>query len=193
LPGRHKNSGSIITLTTKKTVVGRGADCDLVIPHLSVSRRHAELSVEDGSLRVRDLKSRNGTFVDEQRIDSSPVEAGQLLRFGSVSFLITASGTDDLDSDAETASLSQARDSMLAEVERLNLTAAQRRVLDVLLDGLPEKQVAAKLRISQHTVHNHIRKIYVAACVGSRAELLAKFVSRKAFHRIRIASRIDGE
>jgi len=189
----QKNSGSTITLTSRKTVVGRAPTCDLVVPDLSISRRHAELLVEGGSLSVRDLKSHNGTYVDGQRIESSQVGAGQLLRFGSVTFLVTSSGSDGLEADAETQSLSQARDSMLAEVEQLNLTAAQRRVFDLLLDGLPEKQVAARLKISPHTVHNHTRKIYLAAKVGSRAELLANFVSREAFNRICIPRGLRAE
>jgi pSer/pThr/pTyr-binding forkhead associated (FHA) protein len=189
--GTGKRSGSIITLSLKTTVVGRGPTCDVVIPHLSISRRHAELSLTGMSLTVRDLESRNGTYVDEHRIDSSEVRAGQLLRFGSVTFLIEGDPRADVSPDAETQSLSQARDSMLAEVEKLNLTAAQRRVFDLLLDGLPEKQVAARLKISPHTVHNHVRAIYVAASVGSRAELLARFVAREAFNRICIPSNFD--
>src|ERR1700733_6109714 len=59
--GSAKRSGSTITLSSKTTVVGRGPTCDLVIPHLSISRRHAELSLTGASLTVRDLKSRNGT------------------------------------------------------------------------------------------------------------------------------------
>jgi DNA-binding CsgD family transcriptional regulator len=180
----EKRSGSVITLASKKTTVGRAPSCDLVIPHLSVSRCHAELSVIGASLTVHDFKSRNGTFVDEHRIESSEVRAGQLLRFGSITFLIAANAAAIANEDVETQSLSQARDSMLAEAEGLNLTAAQRRVFDLLLEGLPEKRIARKLKISQHTVHNHVRKIYVAARVGSRPELLAQFVSRKAFNRI---------
>jgi pSer/pThr/pTyr-binding forkhead associated (FHA) protein len=188
--GTGKRSGSVITLSLRTTVVGRGPTCDVVIPHLSISRRHAELSLTGMSLTVRDLESRNGTYVDEHRIDSSEVRAGQLLRFGSVTFLIEGGSAAD-SPEAETQSLSQARDSMLAEVEKLNLTAAQRRVFDLLLDGLPEKQVAARLKISPHTVHNHVRAIYVAASVGSRAELLARFVAREAFNRICIPSNFD--
>lgn len=187
----EKHSGSTITLTSKKTLVGRGPTCDLVIPHLSISRCHAELSLAGALLTVRDLKSRNGTYVDEHRIESSEVRAGQLLRFGSITFLIASTSPAVADEDVETQSLDQARDSMLAEVERLGLTAAQRRVFDLLLEGLPEKQVAARLKISPHTVHNHVRKIYVAARVGSRAELLARFVSREAFKRICIPSNLD--
>jgi DNA-binding CsgD family transcriptional regulator len=189
--GIGKRSGSRITLSSKTTLVGRAPTCDLVISDLSVSRRHAELSLTDAALVVRDLESRNGTYVDERKIESSEVRAGQLVRFGSVAFLIEAGLSAAQSPDVETQSVSDARDSMLAEIDKLDLTAAQRRVFELLLDGLPEKQVAGKLKISPHTVHNHVRAIYVAASVGSRAELLARFVSREAFNRICIPSKLD--
>jgi pSer/pThr/pTyr-binding forkhead associated (FHA) protein len=189
-----KRSASTVVLTSRKTLVGRAQTCDLVIPHLSVSRCHAELSVTGTTLAVQDLKSHNGTYVDENRVEASEVRPGQLLRFGSVTFLITSSAPGGAASaDAETQSLSRAQDSIRAEFEQANLTEAQRRVFELLLEGLSEKQVGARLKISPHTVHNHVRKIYLAARVGSRPELLAIFVSRDAFHRICIPSEFAGE
>ena len=40
--------------------------------------------------------------------------------------------------------------------------------------GFAEKAVAAQLGLSRHTVHNHVRAIYRAYGVRSRAELLAR-------------------
>jgi DNA-binding CsgD family transcriptional regulator len=48
-----------------------------------------------------------------------------------------------------------------------------RRVLDLLLTGDGEKQVAAKLGLSRHTVHQYVKTLYAALGVGSRGELLA--------------------
>ena len=53
------------------------------------------------------------------------------------------------------------------------LTRAQCRVLMRLLDGLSEKDTAEALKISPHTVHNHVRDIYSILNVHSRGELLA--------------------
>ena len=53
----------------------------------------------------------------------------------------------------------------------------QRSTLDLLLDGKSEKEVAARLDISPHTVHNHVKEIYKRMNVNSRPELLALFVS----------------
>jgi pSer/pThr/pTyr-binding forkhead associated (FHA) protein len=50
--------------THRKLVVGRARDCDILLTHESVSRRHAELALDgDGGFSVRDLESAGGTFV----------------------------------------------------------------------------------------------------------------------------------
>lgn len=57
-----------------------------------VSRRHAEISFEDGHWLIRDLGSSNKTFVQEQDKDLAPIEAdtelsdGQFLSFGNARF-----------------------------------------------------------------------------------------------------------
>lgn len=49
-------------------VIGRQEDCDIVLPSSSVSRRHAELFVEDGRCFIEDLNSANGVTVDGQKV-----------------------------------------------------------------------------------------------------------------------------
>lgn len=49
-------------------LIGRRADCPICIQAPSVSRVHARLDVERDRLRIEDLRSKNGTFVDGRRI-----------------------------------------------------------------------------------------------------------------------------
>lgn len=66
-------------------VVGRAEGNGVVIDHVTVSRRHAQLRIEDGRLIVEDLGSATGTYVAGQRIPGNTpnlVEDGQQLRFG---------------------------------------------------------------------------------------------------------------
>jgi hypothetical protein len=70
-----------------KAIVGRAADCDVVLDDDSVSRRHALLARDErGFYRVCDLDSGNGTFLDGKEIGKEPVlvPAGARLRFGEV-------------------------------------------------------------------------------------------------------------
>jgi DNA-binding CsgD family transcriptional regulator len=61
--------------------------------------------------------------------------------------------------------------------QRLNET------LSLLLDGLSEKQVAGKLRLSVTTVHRYVGKLYQHFQVSSRPELLAYFIRRAPAQR----------
>jgi hypothetical protein len=68
-------------------VVGRSDGNGVVIDHVSVSRRHAQLLLQSGDLVVEDLGSANGTFVGSQRLGANAptkVEEGQAIRFGDV-------------------------------------------------------------------------------------------------------------
>ncbi len=79
--------------------------------------------------------------------------------------------------------------SLLVLEERLKQTAVapprtaegmsrrQRQVLEFLLAGDGEKQVAAKLGISKNTVHNYVTALYRHFDVSSRSELMAIFIS----------------
>lgn len=64
--------------------IGRGADCDLVVGHPSVSRAHAELIEDGGHWRLNDLGSKNGTFVDGIATLGQALPRNAWLRLGDV-------------------------------------------------------------------------------------------------------------
>lgn len=67
------------------TVVGREAGCTIVVEDPSVSRRHAELVLKGGRLTIKDLGSKNHTYIDEQRIAKEvEVTEGRAITFGLV-------------------------------------------------------------------------------------------------------------
>lgn len=63
-----------------------------------------------------------------------------------------------------------------AKPDRPPLAPSLRRVLAELLRGCSEKQIARTLRLSPHTVHEHIKKLYRHFDVTSRPELMARFI-----------------
>jgi adenylate cyclase len=73
-------------------VIGRSADqCELVVPHATVSRRHARLSLAGEALQVEDLGSTNGTAINGVALAAgAPValHAGSKLRIGDVDLVI---------------------------------------------------------------------------------------------------------
>jgi len=55
------------------------------------------------------------------------------------------------------------------------LTRRMRQILELLVQGQSEKEVAHHLGLSPHTVHIHVTRMYTRLGVNSRAELLARF------------------
>ena len=56
------------------------------------------------------------------------------------------------------------------------LSPRMRQTLGFLIQGDSERQIALKLKISQHTVHVYVRQLYKRFDVNSRGELLARFI-----------------
>lgn len=74
------------------TVIGRKTDADLRIPLDEISRSHCELSVTDDEVILRDLDSRNGTFLNNEEISEAPIKAGDRIRLGPVVFVVQIDG-----------------------------------------------------------------------------------------------------
>jgi len=72
-------------------VLGRSAACDLQLNDPMVSRRHARIFTEAGSLFVEDLGSNNGTFVDNKRLQAEQkveIREKQLIMVGDVKLTV---------------------------------------------------------------------------------------------------------
>ena len=65
-----------------------------------------------------------------------------------------------------------------AAAENEALSERERQVLDLLSHGHPEKQIADRLKISPHTVHTYIRRIYEKLHVHSHAQAVAKYAGQ---------------
>lgn len=70
--------------------IGRAEGNHHIIPHGSVSSRHCEIVVDNGTVSVRDLGSTNGTFIEDQPVQRQPLNHGQRIRFGGVEYLLEA-------------------------------------------------------------------------------------------------------
>lgn len=75
-----------------KVVVGRRLECDLRIPTNDVSREHCEISSNGVILKVKDLGSSNGTFVNGRRVTEAQLKAGDKLGVGPVVFVVQIDG-----------------------------------------------------------------------------------------------------
>ena len=84
---KGSGAGKEIKIPTPKGVVGRDEDCHLRPKSDAISRRHCILYVRDGQLQIRDLKSKNGTFVNGDRIKEDRVlKDRDKVNFGPLAF-----------------------------------------------------------------------------------------------------------
>jgi DNA-binding winged helix-turn-helix (wHTH) protein len=73
-----------IRLEEGENIIGREPEARVLIDGLTVSRRHARITVRGAEAVLEDLGSKNGTFIDGRRIDApSPIHDGEVIGIGS--------------------------------------------------------------------------------------------------------------
>lgn len=84
-----KNSGQEIPVNGKRFLIGRAEDCHLRPGSELISRHHCAILVEEGYIGVRDFGSKNGTFVNDERVvGERELKAGDRLSVGHLHFEI---------------------------------------------------------------------------------------------------------
>ena len=81
------------SITRDMTVLGRREDCDLRIPLGEVSRKHCRLVRDGDSLKVEDLGSSNGTFLNGKRVQEALLSPGDSIQVGPIVFVLQVDGT----------------------------------------------------------------------------------------------------
>ncbi len=82
---KDRRSGSFFVIHDGQSLnIGRDPDVsDVILMDPAVSRKHCAMSKEGLSIRVEDLGSSNGTFVNGQRVESAELRPGDRLRLGT--------------------------------------------------------------------------------------------------------------
>lgn len=92
---------------------GRSSNCDIIIDGEYMSRRHAELSLKGGGVRIVDLGSSNGTCVNGKKVSEHQLKPGDKISFDKSIFLVAgpvgeAAASSFLDDDEEEATMFRA-------------------------------------------------------------------------------------
>ena len=172
----------------KAYVIGRGhdeptPDSEMIkIPDQMVSRKHCSLTWTDtGQWLLEDLGSTNGTMVEGVPLTGQVLLArGDTFEIGGCVLRLEYSqpdgqdGNDDSIGDATEASPA-AMQGRKAPNERLAaLTRREREVLDLLVSGMTNKEIARLLEISHRTIEAH------------RANIMEKTQAKNFSHLIRM-------
>jgi pSer/pThr/pTyr-binding forkhead associated (FHA) protein len=83
-----------VSLDRLPLILGRSEAADIALPYSSISREHARLSIQGGSLIIEDLGSSNGVLVNGNKAPRAVVGAGDLVTLGVVEFRIARRGED---------------------------------------------------------------------------------------------------
>lgn len=145
-PGRR------IELQSGRAVIGRSSECEIPLDVAAVSRQHAVLVGEGGGFFVEDLKSRNGTFVNE-----APVTSRTALKHGDKILICDQILTVHTDEALDLGGQKPKEETSLAGLLDDTGTASVMATLDVSggtasvsLSAKPEAKLAALVEISNN-------------------------------------------
>src|SRR4051812_29648482 len=83
-----KQKGKVLSLNgQERLLIGRDNSCGLQILDQGVSREHAEIFRVGEMVFIRDLGSRNGSFVNDERIEEELLREGDVVRVGNTQLL----------------------------------------------------------------------------------------------------------
>ena len=85
---RGPRAGMTWVLEPGTTTIGRGADQDIFLDDVTVSRAHARVIVGEGNPQIKDAGSTNGIYVKGARLDEATLEPGDEIIIGKYHLLL---------------------------------------------------------------------------------------------------------
>jgi len=172
----------LVPLEGERVTVGRAETNDVIIAEERVSRLHAAFERVAGEWLVRDLGSRNGTFVDGDRVLATrPVRPGQEIRIGETALFLRREGA------------TVTREPTVADKAPPALTPREREVLLALcrpaFSGSPftepasVKEIAKELFITEAAVKQHLGNMYDKFGLHDESEVRRVRLANEAIRR----------
>lgn len=167
LKGKSFPIHGIITL-------GRSNKCEININDEYMSRRHAELSIKAGVLRIIDLDSSNGTYVNGQKVAEKALKPGDRIAFDQNIFLVVGPSNAKVedDDDGEEATVFRAAPALAAasaappEAPRVKIPAAE-KLRESLAQTPVKVEASAKAETPKATTKSGSNTTLIAIIVGS--------------------------
>ncbi len=161
--------GRIVRLEEPTATVGRRQGNTVVLRDPRVSRVHARLSRELGSLIVTDLGSSGGTTVNGKAITGpAAVNHGDTVGFGPVTCRFEDPAYAAVDEDATVVI-----DLPRAEGQP-HLSPRQGQVLSLMAEGLTNAEIGANLGVTERTIKAYAQELYDKLGVRNRAGAVAE-------------------
>ncbi|HEX9767394.1 MAG TPA: FHA domain-containing protein [Nitriliruptorales bacterium] len=161
-------AGRVVRLDRDEATIGRRKDNDYVIPDPRVSRIHARLTKEKGSVVVTDMSSAAGTRVNGEETGGPTVlHHGDKVSFGPV----TATFEDPAAHDADDPTV-------VFDVPKIEigpkLSPRQQQVLELMAEGMTNNTIGEELGVTERTVKAYAQELYDKLGVRNRAGAVAE-------------------
>ena len=102
------NQGNVIEFSKKTAIIGRDAACDIVVDDQEMSRKHCQIILDEDKVRVNDLGSINGIWVNGNRVDHAHLKPGDIMAIGKSQFrLIIGTGAEQRESGSAIKRITQ--------------------------------------------------------------------------------------
>ena len=175
--------------------IGRNPGLQLVLSSAHVSKAHAEIYTDGLALRVRDLGSRNGTFLNREPVADATLHEGDVLHVGDHEFRVARDiptpeeDDDDAGTLVRTAPLSRHFVSGALKIRELIDTAAVTMFFQPIVT-LPSARVAAYEALGRGRMpglpESPVELFDLAGALGSEAQAdLSRLFRRKAVELVR--------
>ena len=169
------NSPWIVPVHNNIFSIGRLDSSDLILSSSSVSRKHAQLIIESDELYIKDLNSKNGTYINGKlNGDKTILHNGDLLKIGISEFKVFSKEIVEKVKDNNTM-VGLINNKKKSFTDFYQLSERESDVLFFLIKGHSLNVIGEKLFISTGTVKNHVLKIYKKTDSHSRIELSTKY------------------
>ena len=154
--------GDSYALDEGEWIIGKGEDAKIRLTDSGVSRRHAKIVMSsDRMVVIIDLQSTNGTWVNEQRVEMSPLREGARIGIGPDAELIFTLRDDTLPRHLRETK----------EAVANPLTPRELEIARLVAKGLTNPQVAEQLGVKPRTVSSHLDNVYARLKLTGRAAL----------------------
>jgi hypothetical protein len=152
-------AGALFPIPDGSTIIGRSVECAIVVPDPSLSRRHFELLLQNGTCRVIDLDSRNGVLVNGAAVLRKRVRPGDEIHAGDLVFKIEADRASpralytDTEPTLDASAPPPPEGTLLAKLqESVQRTPAAK--LYALVDGAQAFELAFAGRLMGHDIYS---------------------------------------
>lgn len=177
-----------VELAEGETLIGRSPKCEIVLDDPLVSRTHARIFVNHGSVTIEDMKSANGVLVNgEALVRARVLSSGDRVVIGQQSFqlVVGPKTVGPAMVERRTArTLSNLRDFSITETERSEATRKGDAL--ELLGGVADKVLAlGRGDEAERILSSYLRNLLQSARVGG--ELDASVAEKAALYAVRIA------